>query len=43
MNRKSFYFKDSSEINRDQKMAYTISKLGTFDWVRFNMYSEDDI
>ncbi|WP_435924028.1 hypothetical protein [Paenibacillus sp. DYY-L-2] len=43
MNRKSFYFKDSSEINRDQRMAYTISKLGTFDWVRFNMYSEDDI
>ena len=24
-------------------MAYTISKLGIFDWVRFDMYFEDDI
>ncbi|MDQ0087500.1 hypothetical protein J2T12_000894 [Paenibacillus anaericanus] len=43
MERKSFYFKDSSEINRTEKMAYTISKLGSFEWVRFSMYFEDNI
>lgn len=43
MNRKSFYFKELSEINRTEKMAYTISKLGAFEWVRFNMYFEDNI
>ncbi|WP_019419331.1 hypothetical protein [Paenibacillus sp. OSY-SE] len=43
MQRKSFYLKDSSDIDKTEKMAYTISKLGSFEWVRTTMYFEDDI
>ncbi|TKH39767.1 hypothetical protein C1I59_02785 [Paenibacillus polymyxa] len=43
MQRKSFYFKHSSEIRKNEKLAYTISKLGSFEWVRTVMFFEDDI
>lgn len=43
MSSKSIYFMENGEVSYPELMAYTISKLGSFEWQRTSMYNPDNI
>ncbi|MBY0217847.1 hypothetical protein [Paenibacillus illinoisensis] len=39
----NFYTMEKKDVEPSNLVAYSLSKLSTYEWVRYNMYAEEDI
>ena len=39
----NIYTMDKKDVDSSNLVAYSLSKLSTYEWVRYNMYAEEDI